>query len=151
MAVSGFSRGKRGSWLILITDSHGWPIGDKVFSANHHELGIAQQAFESMRGLAKPENILGDTAYSSSRLTHALFKKYHIYLTAPPKRHYVNYFHDGRRLRRKKRRWKIERTLSWLKYFRRLETRWEVKVENFLGFVELACSILLIKQAKLYG
>jgi transposase len=32
---------------------------------------------------------------------------------------------DGRKLRRYKRRWKMERTLAWLRNFRRLVVRWE--------------------------
>ena len=150
MALSGAARGKKGSTLMVVVEAHGWPIGSGVFSANHHEAGIAEDTLKSMRLLPKPKNLLGDTAYSSQPLTKRLFNKYHLYLTAPPKRHYVHFFHDGRRLRRKKRRWKIERSFAWLKNFRRLEIRWERKMENYLGFVELACSMILIKQA-LYG
>ena len=44
-----------------------------------------------------------------------------------------------------KRRWKIERTNSWLKQYRRLATRYERKLENFHGFVVLACLHLYLK------
>lgn len=150
MAVSGVYRGKKGSLMMLVSESHGWPIGDGVFSANHHEAGITEPTLETMKYLPKPINLLGDTAYSSKPLTRRVKRKFHTILTAPPKRHYVHPFHDGRHLRRIARRWKIERLIAWIKHFRRLEVRWEVKVENYLGFLELACSIILIKHA-LYG
>jgi transposase len=135
---------------MVVVESHGLPIGDRVFSANHHEAGIAEPTLDSLKYLPKPKNLLGDTAYSSKPLTQRVNRKYHTHLTAPPKCHYVHPFHDGRRLRRSKRRWKVERCFAWLKAFKRLEVRWEVKAENYLGFVELACSFLLIPYA-LYG
>jgi hypothetical protein len=41
---------------------------------------------------------------------------------------------DGRSLRRAKRRWKIERLFAWLHNCRRVVTRWERHVENYLGW-----------------
>ena len=52
---------------------------------------------------------------------------------------------DGRRLRRSKRRFKVERFFSWLEDFRRLVVRWEYYAENYLGFVLLACGRMSIK------
>ena len=48
--------------------------------------------------------------------------------------------------RRYKRRWKVERLLVWLQDFRRLVTRWEVKLENFEGFVQLCVAKILLRQ-----
>jgi transposase len=53
---------------------------------------------------------------------------------------------DGRQLRRYCRRRKIERLFAWLQDFRRLVTRYERHVENFLAFVQLACIIILSRQ-----
>ena len=44
---------------------------------------------------------------------------------------------DGRKLRRYKRRWKIERLFAWLSNFRRLVVGYERQEENYLGFVQL--------------
>ena len=52
---------------------------------------------------------------------------------------------DGRPLRRYRRRWKVERTIAWLQSFRRVRTRDEVKAQNFLGMVQLACIIILLR------
>jgi len=45
---------------------------------------------------------------------------------------------DGGKLRRYKRRWKVERLFAWLGNFRRLVVRYERQAENYLGFVRWA-------------
>ena len=50
------------------------------------------------------------------------------------------------RLRRYKRRWKVERLFAWLGNFRRLVVRYEHKIENFLAFVKLGCIIILLRK-----
>ncbi len=52
---------------------------------------------------------------------------------------------DGRRLRRFRRRWKVERLFAWLYNFRRLVVRWEYHAENFLGFLHLGCALILLR------
>ena len=52
---------------------------------------------------------------------------------------------DGRPLRRAKRRWKIERLFAWLHNCRRVVTRWEHYVGNYLGMVQLACARILLR------
>ncbi len=53
---------------------------------------------------------------------------------------------DGRKLRRYKRRWKVERLFAWLGSFRRLAVRYGRRVDNFLGFVHLGCIVILLRQ-----
>ena len=52
---------------------------------------------------------------------------------------------DGRALRRYRRRWKIERLFAWLHNFRRIVIRWEYYPDNFLGMVQLACAVILLR------
>jgi len=52
---------------------------------------------------------------------------------------------DGRKLRRYKRRWKIERLFAWLGNFRRWVVRYERHRVNYLGFVQLGCIIVLLR------
>jgi hypothetical protein len=53
---------------------------------------------------------------------------------------------EGRPLRRYKRRWTVERTISWFQNFRRLCIRYEKSTMLFQGFLHLGCSIILLKQ-----
>ena len=52
---------------------------------------------------------------------------------------------DLRPMRRYRRRWHVERLFAWLLSFRRLVTRYEHHVANFLGFCKLACIIVLLR------
>ena len=53
---------------------------------------------------------------------------------------------DGRKLRRYRRRWKIERLFAHLQNYRRVLVRHERYVENFLGFVQLGLIRLLLNR-----
>jgi transposase len=53
---------------------------------------------------------------------------------------------DGRKLRRYKRRWKVERTISWLGNNRRLLVRHEYHIHIFQAFITLACVMLCLKR-----
>ena len=53
---------------------------------------------------------------------------------------------DGRKLRRYKRRWTVERTVSWLHDFRRLVVRHEFYSSIYHGFAMLACIIMAVRR-----
>lgn len=53
---------------------------------------------------------------------------------------------DGRKLRRYKRRWKIERTFAWIGNFRRLVVRWEASVAVYGAFMKLAFILLCLRK-----
>jgi len=40
----------------------------------------------------------------------------------------------------------VERFFSWIQWRRRLLVRWEFYPQNFLGFVQLACLLILFRQ-----
>jgi len=53
---------------------------------------------------------------------------------------------DGRPLRRYRRRWKVERTFSWLGNFRRLVVRYERELYVYRAFFHLACLLITLRQ-----
>lgn len=91
-----------------------------------------------------PQNLIGDNAYDSDRLDAEL-STFGIQLIAPHRLNRKNPTQDGRRLRRYRRRWKIERLFAWLQNFRRLVVRYERRAENFLGMLNLAASLILLR------
>lgn len=92
-----------------------------------------------------PQRLIGDKAYDSDPLDETLAQD-QIEMIAP---HRANRkktaTQDGRRLRRYRRRWKVERLFAWVQNFRRLVVRYEYHVENFLGFVHLGCILILLR------
>ena len=91
-----------------------------------------------------PARLIGDKANDSDALDKKLADTYGIELIAP-NRQRRSQTQDGRKLRRYRRRWKVERLFAWMHHFRLLVTRWEYHIENFLGFVQLACLHLLLR------
>ena len=94
-----------------------------------------------------PERVIGDKAYDSDKLDSRLEEERSLEMIAP---HRSNRrkpaSQDGRKLRRYKRRWKIERLFAWLQNFRRLVVRYEYHLHNFLAMVKLGCVIILLRR-----
>jgi transposase len=89
---------------------------------------------------------VGDKGFDSDSLDEKLVEDYGIELIAPHKDNRVKKAtQDGRPFRRYRRRWQVERMFAWIKNFRRLTTRYEVKAENFLAMVKLGALMILIK------
>ena len=52
---------------------------------------------------------------------------------------------DSRKLRRYRRRWKVERFFAWLGNFRKVVVRYARHNHNFAGFVKLGCIVILLR------
>ena len=138
-------RGK-GVKIMGIVDRHGLPLAVSTHAANHHEVTLVQLSFEFYMIEAKPENLIGDRAYDSDKLDEEL-KKDGIEMIAPHRSNRKKRkTQDGRRLRRHQRRWLVERFFAWIQWQRRLLVRWEFYSTNFLGFVQLASIVILLKR-----
>ncbi|MEX2050658.1 MAG: IS5 family transposase [Steroidobacteraceae bacterium] len=138
-------RGK-GVKIMAIVDRHGLPLAVSTHAANHHEVTLVQLCFEFYMIEAKPENLIGDKAYDSDRLDEEL-RQEGVEIIAPHRQNRTRCkTQDGRRLRRYQRRWIIERFFAWMQWQRRLLVRWEFHPLNFLGFVQLASIVILLKQ-----
>jgi transposase len=93
----------------------------------------------------KPERLIGDKAYDSD-LLDAELATLDIEMVAPHKSNRKKAkTQDGRKLRRYKRRWKIERLFAWLQNCRRILVRYEYHDANYLGFVHLGCILILLR------
>jgi transposase len=116
-----------------------------VASASPHEVTLVDAVLAARFLKELPERLIGDRAYDSDRLDQHLAATYDIELIAAhnPFRHSKT--QDGRPLRRRRRRWKIERLFAWFHNFRRVVTRWERYPDNFLGMIHLASAVILLR------
>ncbi len=131
---------------MAIADASGLPVSVCTNSASPHEVTLVQQAVDARFVEDLPERLIGDRAYDSDPLDAELAAQ-GIQMVSPHRRNRKKpKTQDGRVLRRYKRRWKVERLFAWLQNFRRLVTRWERKPQNFLGFVQLGCIIILLRR-----
>ena len=143
LKVGKTKRGK-GIKIMAVADRHGLPVSVCVESASPHEVTLATSTLVQMVTPDVPQNLIGDNAYDSDQLDTQL-KLYGIELIAPHRRNRKNKTLDRRRLKRYRRRWKIERLFAWLQNFRRLVVRYERHAENFLGMLHLASSVILLR------
>jgi transposase len=97
-----------------------------------------------------PAKLIGDKAYDSDGLDTQLAER-GVEMIAPHHPTRKRKTQDGRALRRYRRRWHIERLFAWMMRFRKLVTRYEHHARNFLGFVKLACIVILLRQPAFRG
>lgn len=137
-------RGK-GTKLMALADASGLPLAVHAASASPHELTLVEATLAASCAGEEPERLIGERAYDSDPLDGALEER-GIEMIAPHRRNRKKRkTQDGRKLRRYKRRWKIERLFAWRSNFRRLVVRYERRAENYLGFVKLGCIVILLR------
>jgi transposase len=107
---------------MAVADRHGLPVAICVESATPHEVKLVTSTLLQMVIPDAPENLIGDNAYDSDRLDQELIR-YGIQVIAPHRSNRRKKTQDRRRLRRYRRRWKIERLFAWLQNFRRVVVR----------------------------
>lgn len=95
---------------------------------------------------ARPQRLIADRGYDSNAARALLVKRAIEPIIPRRKNNTVATHQDGRKLRRYKRRWIIERTNSWLQNFRRLVVRYERSVHNFTALVHMACALMTLKK-----
>ena len=131
---------------MAIADACGLPVAIDIQSASPHEIKLVEAAIKSRFIKRAPKRMIGDKAYDSDPVDQRLLKEHGTELIAPHKANRKRpKTQDGRVLRRYKRRWKVERFFAWLHNFRRLVVRYEYYAENFLGMLQLACVIILLR------
>ena len=131
---------------MALVDANGLPISVQVGSAQPHEVTLAFDLVQGCWTEEIPERVIGDKAYDSDALDEEL-ADCGVEMIAPHRRNRrpENKTQDGRKLRRYKRRWKVERFFAWLQNFRRLVVRWDRKIEHFAGFVQLSAIVILVR------
>ncbi|AUA17293.1 Transposase DDE domain protein [Streptomyces malaysiensis subsp. malaysiensis] len=138
-------RGKPGSETHVLSDANGLPLRVGLSAANTHDsLGLKPMVAHFHMGHAshsdhsKPQRLHADKAYDLPDLQKRLYSQ-----------------HIGVRIARKgidsserlgRRRWAIERTISWLTGYRRLSPRYERDPRNYLALLGLAAAVCCYKR-----
>jgi transposase len=130
---------------MAVTDAGGTVLSVSVESASPHEVKLVERVLEERFIDALPERLIGDKAYDSDPLDERL-KQQGIEVIAPHRSNRKKKrTQDGRKLRRYKKRWRVERFFAWLFNYRRCVVRYEYKEENYKAFILLACMLILLK------
>jgi transposase len=93
-----------------------------------------------------PDRLIADRGYDSNPLRAALARR-GIEPIIPARRNHRRATHqDGRKLRRYRHRWIVERTIAWIGHFRRLVVRYERLLTTYAGFFHLACAVITLRK-----
>jgi transposase len=137
----------------VLIDGRGVPTGAAVAGANVHDQKLVKETLDSIPvrrprpTRRKRQHLCLDKGYVGEPVQRLVRRrKYtpHVPLKngeSPKPTH----------RRGKARRWKVERTHSWLNRARRLLIRWEKKVANYIGFLHLQFAIVALRTAGVIG
>ena len=130
---------------MAITDAAGIVLSLTIESASAHQVGLVEKVLNQRFIQPMPERLIRDRADDSDPLDEELKQK-GVEMIAPHRRNRKKKnTQDGRKLRRYKRRWIVERFFAWLFNFRRTLGRYEYKAANYFVFVLLACMKILLR------
>ena len=133
---------------MLHVDGEGIPLAADIASASQAEVNLIEPLLEKRTVRRRPRRLIYDRAADSDPLRQRLHTR-HIELICPHRKNRKRpNTQDGRKLRRYKRRYKVERSISWLFNNRRLLVRHERHAHLFLGFVQLACMFTILADRK---
>ena len=137
----------KGTKIMGLTDSFGFPIAIDATSASPHEVTLVDDTLDACFLENIPEKVIGDRAYDSDKLDKRLAEERGVEMIAPHKGNRRKAkTQDGRTLRRYRKRWKVERLFAWLQNFRRLVVRYEYHLKNFLAMIQLGCIVILLRR-----
>lgn len=145
-------RSKQGSKVHLLVDQRGAPLSLHISGANVHDKWLADELIVSLV-VPRPDpqvveqHICMDKGYD--------YDDVHEFVEL---QHYIVHIKHRRRrgepvveaccvpgeTQYPARRWVVERTLGWLTKRRSIRVRWCKKADNWLGFLQLACSHILM-------
>ncbi|MBA3242692.1 MAG: IS5 family transposase [Acidobacteria bacterium] len=140
---------------MVLADGKGLALGICVEAASPAEVKLLERTLDAVkvkrrRGARrrphKPQRLIADRGYDSNPARALLVSRDIEPIIPKRENNRVATHQDGRKLRRYRRRWIIERTNSWLQNFRRLVVRYERKVKNFEALVHMACALVALKR-----
>jgi putative transposase len=135
-----------------LIDGRGVPLAVAVEGANVPDQKLVAETLDSIPiqrpdpTSQPPQNLCLDKGYTGEPVDREIRERGYTphvprKINEPPKpRH-----------RGQARRWKVERTHSWLNRARRLLIRWEKKVANYLGFLHLQFALVTLRTAGVLG
>ena len=133
---------------MVLVERQGIPLGITITTASPPESRLAEATLSTRvtphRRL--PKQLIADRGYDSDPLRERLAER-GVVLTSPYRRNNRRRrYEDGRRLRRYRHRWIIERTIAWFGAFRRLLVRYERSTRMFLAFFQFAAALIALRR-----
>jgi transposase len=142
-------KSKRGTKLSILVDSNGVPVSLVCVSANHNDVTLVLPNYYKLNDKIKKNisNIICDKGYVSKQLKDHFKATENINYIYPDKK---NTLPENKNTPEEnillKTRSINENSFSWMTQYRRLSARYEKYTKNFLGFIMLAFSNIIINK-----
>ena len=157
-------RSKLGTKRHILTDTKGIPLSVVISSASTHDIKLVTDVVDNAvvkrpvsscntqvgQKRRQQQHLCLDKAYNSKTIEQEIISRGYV-----PHIRYKRKRGDAktetqkmpnRKIRHTRRGWVVERTNSWHNRFRKLFTRYEKKVENYLGLVQFTCCIIIYRK-----
>lgn len=131
----------------MAVERHGIPVGVLTDAANVGEADLGGRVLDRVPPeveLTGDVPVVADRGFDSDGLRDELAEAGFRLLAPHRKNRTRPSRNDGRRMRRYKRRYVVERTFGWLHSYRRLLVRHEFYPFIYDGFLHLACALIAI-------
>jgi putative transposase len=142
-------RAKCGTKRHLLIDGNGAPLGLHLTGANRHDMkGLAALLDQGLivprpkPTRRKRQHLCLDKAYDYAEIDQLVAA--HGDVGHIKRRGQIDQPGIGEPIY-PARRWKVERTISWINNMRKLRIRWEKKAENYQALVMLASALILYR------
>lgn len=131
----------------MAVERSGIPVGVLTDSADTGEPAVGRRVLATLPPEVDPPAdvpVVADRGFDSDALRDDLAAIGFRLLAPHRKNRKRPSRNDGRRMRRYRRRFVVERTFGWLHSYRRLLVRHEYYAHLYDGFVHLACALIAI-------
>ena len=146
-------RGKLGVKRSVLIDGRGVPLGAAVNGANVHDQTLVSETLDNIPAprpkptLRNPQHLCLDKGYAGEPIEKEVRRRdYTLHMPAKGNQTVKPKHRHG-----KARRWKVERTHSWINRARRLLIRWEKKAANYMAFLHLQFAIITLRIVGVLG
>ena len=136
-------------------DGAGTPLGASRAAASPAEVTRREAPLETVavgrpgkpgRPQKRPDRLIADRGDASHSWRARLARRGIEPILPARRNHKRATHHDGRKLRRYRKRWIVERTFAGLGHFRRLVVRDEHVITTAAGFFHVACALLTLRR-----
>ena len=122
--------------LEVVTDASGLPLGMAADAANVPESDLLKPALDNVPVEVPPGTpVIADKGHDSDPLRDDVEEDGYRTIIPHRKNRKKPSRNDGRRLRRYRHRWRVERTNAWLHCYRGLAMRWSYYSFMYVGMV----------------
>lgn len=133
--------------LEIVVDGSGLPLGLATNGANVCEQALLMPALDDVPlDLDQGTPVIADKGHDSDALRDELEAEGFVPIIPHRSNRKRPSRNDGRRLRRYRRRWLIERTNAWLHCYRGLAVRWSYYSFMYIGLVYAAFIHMALKR-----